>query len=156
MGIFSEITSYDNADIVIKLTLAMIFGMALGIERIRAHKTAGMRTYALTSVGAALFVIAGELVRLDFVSGALDPLRIASQIVVGVGFLGAGLIVVRDGAVSGLTTASGLWVSAAIGLAVGFGYYVLALVGTLMTLFIFTVLWHIERHISTYPDTTEQ
>lgn len=69
----------------------------------------------------------------------------ASQVVVGVGFLGAGLIVLRDKEVTGLTTASGLWVCAAIGMSAGFGFYGIALISTFLTLFIFVVLWFIEQ-----------
>ena len=76
-----------------------------------------------------------------------DPLRIASNIIVGVGFLGAGMIIFKDHQLTGLTTASGLWVAAGIGTAVGFGLYNLAIVATVLTLFVFTVLWYLESKI---------
>ncbi len=110
----------NNYDILTRLLIAMILGFVLGVERTMAHKTAGMRTYSLVSMGAALFVIISEIVSQRYV-GVLgfDPLRMASQIVVGVGFLGAGLIIFRESRVEGLTTAAGLWISAGIGIAVG-------------------------------------
>ncbi len=77
----------------------------------------------------------------------MDPLRIASQIIVGIGFLGAGLIIIKDDKLHGLTTAAGLWVAAGIGMAAGLGFYLLALVVTILTLLIFTVFWHIEHNL---------
>jgi len=120
----------------------------LGIERVLAHKTAGMRTYALVSLGAALFVVMSVSVVKDF-SGIsnYDPLRVASQIVVGLGFLGAGVIIFRGERLSGLTTAAGLWVSGAIGAAAGFGLYAIAGFTTLLVLFIFSALWFLEKEI---------
>ena len=81
----------------------------------------------------------------------IDPLRVASQVVLGIGFLGAGLIVFRESRVSGLTTAAGLWVAAGIGLATGFGFYLLAILAALLTLVVFNVLWLIEKKIKPKP-----
>jgi len=122
-----------------RLLVALGLGTLIGLERVLAHKTAGMRTYGLVSMGSALFVIISELVNTDG-----DPLRVASQIVVGVGFLGAGLIIFKDSHLQGLTTASALWVAAGIGMAAGFGLFELAVVVSLFTLFTFTVLWYAE------------
>jgi len=140
----------NNLDIFIKLSVAMLLGVVLGIERTVAHKTAGMRTYGLVSMGAALFVIISEIVSqryLDF--NSFDPLRMASQVIAGVGFLGAGLIIFQEAGqrVSGLTTATGLWVSAGIGIAAGFGFFSLAIFATILSLFVFTILWFIEKKI---------
>jgi len=140
----------NNLDIFIKLSVAMLLGVVLGIERTVAHKTAGMRTYGLVSMGAALFVIISEIVSqryLDF--NSFDPLRMASQVIAGVGFLGAGLIIFQEAGqrVSGLTTAAGLWVSAGIGIAAGFGFFSLAIFATILSLFVFTILWFIEKKI---------
>ena len=135
-------------DIITKLFLAMLFGMIIGAERLYAHKTAGMRTYALVSMGAALFIIISETIAKNYIGLInFDPLRMASQIIVGVGFLGAGMIVFKDSRITGLTTATGLWVSAGIGVASGFGLYGLALTATILTLFIFIVLWFVEQKI---------
>ncbi|MCP6720306.1 MAG: MgtC/SapB family protein [Patescibacteria group bacterium] len=135
-----------NLDIFLRLVAAMVLGGALGLERWLAGKMAGVRTYALISVGSALFVIVSIVVSEQFVGiTVFDPLRVASQIVVGIGFIGAGLIIFKESKVRGLTTAAGLWVAAGIGMATGFGLYSIAVFTTLLTLFIFTVLWFIEK-----------
>ncbi|MBP6856488.1 MAG: MgtC/SapB family protein [Candidatus Pacebacteria bacterium] len=141
----------SHYDIFIRLSIAMICGMIVGAERIVAHKTAGMRTYALVAMGSSLLVVISQMAGELFVQdGSFDPIRMASQIVVGVGFLGAGLIVLRDKEVVGLTTASGLWVCAAIGMASGFGFFTLAFMSTFLTLFIFVVLWFIEQRFKKF------
>ena len=137
--------------LIIKLVVALLLGAALGVERTLAKKTAGMRTYALVSLGSALFVIIADLAGRQYLasglSGSLDPLRIASQIIVGIGFLGAGLIIFKDDKLRGLTTAAGLWVAAGIGMAAGLGFYFLAVVVTILTLLIFTVFWQLEQNL---------
>ena len=137
-------------DSFVRLLVAALLGMSLGVERAVAGKTAGMRTYALVSMGAALFIVVSELVLAQY-SGApgasLDPLRVASQIVMGVGFLGAGLIIFRDYQVSGLTTAAGLWVASGIGMAAGFGLFEIAIFSAVLTILVFTGLWYLEMKI---------
>lgn len=140
----------DNVtmSIVLRLFVALVLGMIIGLERVWAHKTAGMRTYALVSMGSALFVIiSNEMVRYYAVFPGMNPLMIISQIVVGVGFIGAGLIFTKDSKLVGLTTATGLWVAAGIGMACGLGLYNIAIIATTLTLFIFVVLWFIEERI---------
>ncbi len=136
----------STIDIALKLFWAMFFGMIIGTERLFAHKTAGMRTYALVSMGAALFVIISSLV-VQTSGGSFDPLRMAAQIVTGIGFLGAGMVIVHKSHVLGLTSATGMWVASGIGMATGFGLYGLAIIATLLTLFIFIVLWFIEQQL---------
>ncbi len=137
----------------IRILIALVLGMVIGIERVRAHKIAGPRTYALVSMGAALFIVTGELVY-ETVNQTVDSLRIAAQIVVGIGFLGGGMIMFKNGEKTGLTTAAGLWVAAAIGVACGFGFYTLAIVATLATLLTFTILWEVEnKFIAPHDDT---
>lgn len=134
--------------IFIQLFIAALLGSFLGLERALAGKTAGLRTFALVSMGSALFVIISEMIGNNYLGvAAFDPLRIASQIIVGIGFLGAGLIIFKESKISGLTTAAGLWVSAGIGVAVGYKLYLIAIFVTILTLFIFTILWFIERKI---------
>jgi putative Mg2+ transporter-C (MgtC) family protein len=137
---------------VMQLVIAMALGMLLGIERNIAGKTAGMRTYALVTMGSTLFIIVANAVmsgdswgRFDF-----DPLRMASAIVTGIGFLGAGIIIFRETTLRGLTTAAGLWLSAGIGIAVGFEQYLVAVCATLLTLFIFSALWLLETKITAH------
>lgn len=147
---FMLVTISANWEILARLALAVVLGGVLGIERTRAGKTAGMRTYALVSLGSALFVIIADLVvarYLELGLRSLDPLRVASQVVVGIGFLGAGLIIFKDQKISGLTTAAGVWVSAGIGMAIGYGFYALGLLVGVLTLLIFSVFWSLERYL---------
>lgn len=140
--------SDSTIELLTKLSIATILGMIIGSERVLAHKTAGTRTHALVAMGSALFVIISETVTQSYGNlSTNDPLRVASQIIVGVGFLGAGLIIFKDSHIEGLTTASGLWVAAGIGTAVGFGLYELGVIATALTIFIFTVLWYVESRI---------
>ena len=135
-------------DIICRLGVALLLGMCLGVERVWAHKTAGIRTYALVSMGAALFVSISEVIaKMYSLDAGFDPSRIASQIVVGVGFIGAGLIFTKDSKLVGITTATGLWVSAGIGMAAGFGLYNIAIIATILTLFVFVVLWFLEERL---------
>lgn len=137
----------------IRLAVAMLLGMFLGIERVLAHKTAGMRTYALVAMGSALFVSISELLFESHGSSAgFDPTRLASQVISGIGFLGAGLIIFKDSKLSGLTTATGIWVSAGIGMASGFGLFSLAISATVLTLFVLIVLWYVEQSIKKAVD----
>ncbi|MBI4691921.1 MAG: MgtC/SapB family protein [Candidatus Terrybacteria bacterium] len=151
-----ELFSNIDWNIFLRLFVAMILGVAIGIERTVAHKTAGMRTYGLVSMGAALFVIISSVMTQQYSDTAsLDPLRMASQIIVGIGFLGAGLIIFRESTLSGLTTAAGLWVAGGIGTACGFGLYTIAIFATILTLFIFSILWIIENKIKKITDANE-
>lgn len=136
--------------LIVKLVLAMILGIILGLERIYAHKTAGMRTYALVTVAAAFFVVIAQ----GF-TNQIDPImRMASQIIVGVGFLGAGLIIFKDGHIENLTTAAGMWMCAGIGIAVGFGMFREAIFVTVLTFFVLGILSFVERTIRlrVFPD----
>ena len=135
-------------NIFLQLFIAAVLGGLLGLERALAGKTAGMRTFALVSMGSALFIIISEIIGSKYLGiAAFDPIRVASQIIVGIGFLGAGLIIFKESKISGLTTAAGLWVSAGIGTAVGYKLYSIALFVTILTLFIFTILWFVESKI---------
>ena len=125
-------------DLAVKLGVALVCGMLLGMERERRDKPAGLRTITLITVGAALFMIVSELIHL-VVEGSsditrVDPSRIASQVVSGIGFLGAGAIIQARGAIHGLTTAAVIWVAAAIGLCVGIGFPMLGLGVTVLVL----------------------
>ncbi|KKU79076.1 MAG: MgtC family protein [Parcubacteria group bacterium GW2011_GWA2_47_7] len=140
-----ELFAVSEWDIMIRLTIAVALGLAVGAERSRVGKRAGMRTYALVSLGAALFIVIAGIVSFEYANTFIfDPLRVASQIVVGIGFLGAGMIFVNKDIVNGLTTAAGIWVTAAVGVACGYGLYVIATYVTFLTLVIFEVLWYVE------------
>jgi putative Mg2+ transporter-C (MgtC) family protein len=140
---------------IISITIALFLGSIVGLERAIADKGAGMRTYALVSMGSALFiVISQEVIRQNFALGVydFDPLRVAAGIVTGIGFIGAGLFIWRGEKVHNITTAAGLWVSAGIGVACGYELYSLALSTAILTLFVFTILWFIEKKITKLTD----
>jgi putative Mg2+ transporter-C (MgtC) family protein len=122
----------------------------VGIEREYQGKEAGFRTYTLVSLGAALFTVISVESVVPFlgITGIIvDPSRIVGQIVLGIGFLGAGLIVYRQSHVEGLTTAAGLWVAAAIGTAVGFHLYFTAVFVSFFTILILAGLGIIEEKV---------
>ncbi len=148
-----ELFTSVHTETVIKLVIAMLLGLVLGFERVYARKSAGMRTYALVTLASAFFVVVSEIAgKATVLSGGVDPMRMASQIIVGVGFLGAGLIFMKDDKVNNLTTASGLWVAASIGVAVGFGLYIEAVIVTLLTLFILRILAIVEHKFKEHID----
>ena len=118
-------------DLTIRLSMALALGGAIVIEREYRAKEAGFRTHFLVALGSALFCIVSQY---GFGSDLKDSSRVAAQVVSGIGFLGAGTIIFQKNVVRGLTTAAGLWVTAAIGLACGTGMYVAALATTIMVL----------------------
>lgn len=135
-----------------QLLLAVFLGIMIGVEREISNKYAGMRTHALVAMGSALFTIVSQ----ELTGPYIDPTRIAAQIVTGIGFIGAGLIVFHQSRVHGLTTAAGVWVAAAIGMAVGFKLYAIAIFATILTILIFALLWPVEqqflKRFSAYPE----
>ena len=147
-----ELFAIESMQMIYQLTLAAVLGMLIGFEREYRGKPAGLRTYMLVTLGATLFTImsyaslSGDLGRYSF-----DPSRIASQVVVGIGFIGGGLIFLKGERMEGLTTAAGLWAAAAIGMAVGFGFYAVAVYSTLLVLFVLWALRVLEDHIHHDP-----
>ncbi len=138
----------ENSDIILKLVVALILGLVIGVERLLVHKEAGMKTHALVAMGSALFVVISELLAHEYGGGnGFDPSRIASQIIVGVGFLGAGSIILHGNRLTGITTAGGIWVTAGIGMAAGFGFFSLAIIATILVLFILVVVTVFEKPI---------
>jgi putative Mg2+ transporter-C (MgtC) family protein len=113
------------------LLLAILFGALIGMEREISGKPAGLRTNILICMGAALFTLLSQIIAED--SGA-DPTRITSQIVSGVGFLGAGAILRDRGGVQGLTTAASIWLVASVGVACGSGYYFIAALASILAI----------------------
>ena len=118
-------------DLTIRLSLALLLGGAIGIEREYRAKEAGFRTHFLVALGSALFCVVSQY---GFGFDLKDSSRVAAQVVSGIGFLGAGTIIFQKNVVRGLTTAAGLWVTAAIGLACGTGMYMAAAITTAMVL----------------------
>ncbi len=131
--LFSEVFSGDLAVIeyLIRLILAIVLGFSIGLERKMRLKEAGPRTHTIMCLGASLFT----LLSIGAFAGS-DPARIAAQIVPGIGFIGAGMIFYRKNAIHGLTTAAGVWTTAAIGMAVGAGWYIVSLIATALIIFI--------------------
>ena len=116
--IFDMIT-LTLTEIIIRISIAVGLGALLGLERTLAGKNAGLRTYAMVSLGSALFIIIAEIVSSKIPNS--NPLLLGSAVITGIGFIGAGLVLFQDHKVTGLTTAAGLWVSAGIGMAAGYG-----------------------------------
>lgn len=137
-------------EILIRLLLAALLGSAIGLERERLERGAGLRTHMLVAVGSTVFMLVSAFGFADVLGHAnvvLDPSRIAAQVASGIGFLGAGTIILRKEIVHGLTTAASLWAVAAIGLAVGGGLYVGAAATTAIVLIILFAIKPIERYL---------
>lgn len=130
----------SNAEIIfaLQLILAATLGALIGVEREYIGKAAGMRTFSLVTLGSTIFTILSK--QGFFMDNYnLDPSRVASGIVIGIGFLGTGIIIFRDSHVEGLTTAAALWAAGAIGMAIGCGYYTLAVIGAVLIIVVLTV-----------------
>ena len=142
-----ELTFADpNMVVFLKLLVAAVLGMVIGTERAIVGKRAGTRTFALVALGSCLFVIISTNITSQYLGIVnFDPMRVTAAIVTGIGFIGAGLIVFREHVLRGLTTAAGLWVSAAVGVAVGYGMYSIAVFASVLTLVIFTLMWFFEH-----------
>jgi putative Mg2+ transporter-C (MgtC) family protein len=143
----------QNSDLILKLVVAIILGMLIGAERVFVHKEAGMKTHALVSMGAALFVLFSEAMTQKYMNlPGFNPAMVPSQIVVGIGFLGAGSIMLNGSRLKGLTTAGGLWVTAGVGMAAGFGLFSLAIISTILILLIFVLMNIIEKPLRKISD----
>jgi len=129
-----------QTDMMIRLLLSVIFGGSIGYVREIKKKAAGLRTHMLVCLGSALFTIVSI-----YMGGSADPTRIAASVVTGIGFIGAGAIFQTGGSVRGLTTAASIWVCAAIGLAVGAGYYDIATFSTILALIVIQLLQVVEK-----------
>ncbi len=139
-----------HEQIILRLLLAAFLGSLVGLDRERLDWVAGLRTHMLVCMGAAIFMIVsafGFTDILGYQNVTLDPSRIAAQVVSGVGFLGAGTIILRQQIVHGLTTAASLWAVAAVGLSVGGGLYVMALSATALILIILAVIKPVEKRL---------
>jgi putative Mg2+ transporter-C (MgtC) family protein len=117
-----------------RLGVAAGLGGVIGLERELDEKAAGLRTHMLVSVGSALFTLVGAYGFSDFPAVRVDPTRVAAQVVTGIGFLGAGLILRQGFTIRGLTTAASLWLVAAIGMAAGAGFWKGAVIATIVAL----------------------
>jgi putative Mg2+ transporter-C (MgtC) family protein len=143
-------TMLPEHQIVLRLIVAAVLGSIVGMERERLNWAAGLRTHMLVCIGSALFMIVSFCGFTDVMSHEhieLDPSRIAAQVVSGIGFLGAGTIILRSKIVRGLTTAASLWTVAAVGLAVGGGLYIAAVTATGLIVIILAGLKPLERRL---------
>lgn len=136
----------DTGSIILRLCLSMIIGGILGIERGFKNRPAGFRTYMLVCVGSAIIMMTNQYIVIVF--GSSDPARLGAQVVSGIGFLGAGSIMVtKRNQIRGITTAAGIWVSGGLGLAVGIGFYEGAIFGTIFILVAITVLHGLDDYV---------
>ena len=144
-----------NIELIFRLVLALVTGFALGLERELTNKYAGLRTHILVCLGACIFTLlsiygfptfaSGDNVIIDQATGVRDTARIAAQIVTGIGFIGAGTVLRNGPMVFGLTTAATLWIAASIGMACGAGMYEIAIVSTVLSVAVLTLIRIFER-----------
>ena len=132
--------------VILRILAAFILGGALGMERGLKQRPAGLRTYMLVCVGACMIMLTNQYIFQAFGTG--DPVRMGAQVVSGIGFLGAGTIIVtKHSQIKGLTTAAGLWAAAAVGLATGIGFYEAAVAGALVIFLTLTVLSRLDARM---------
>ena len=152
MTVFLEILSYlkdfNLLSITLRLTLSVLLGGLIGMERGRRGRAAGLRTHVLVCLGASMTSLLGVFITKELALSS-DASRIAAQVISGIGFLGAGTIITKGRfRVSGLTTAAGLWATASIGLALGYAFFEGALIATLLIVLTITVLFHFEARLN--------
>ncbi len=142
---YAYITDFNTVSVIVRVVLAALAGALVGLEREFHGRAAGLRTHMMVSLGAALTTMLGLYASIEL-GVASDPLRVGAQVISGVGFLGAGTILLRGGGsrITGLTTAAGLWAAASIGLAVGMGFYLGAFLTVAAVLLTFTLVSRVE------------
>lgn len=136
--------------IILQLVLAVVFGGVLGLEREYKRKGAGFQTFSLVALGACLFTILSFQFFNFFAAKtgiSYDPSRIILAVATGIGFIGAGVIIYRGPQIEGVTTAAGLWCAAAIGVAVGAGFYFLGLLTTILAVMVLIIFGELEKKI---------
>ncbi len=134
----------------LRIVLAAVCGALIGRERSNRRKEAGVRTHAIVAIASALMMLVSKYGFNDLAFGAdfrLDPSRVASQIVSGVGFLGAGVIFIQNRSVTGLTTAAGIWATSGIGMAIGSGMYVMGIFTSLVIILVQVIFHKTSSHI---------
>lgn len=144
--ILLELREVTYLAVIVRIFLAVIVGGLLGLERGMKNRAAGMRTYMTVCLGACLIMLTNQYIFQTFGSG--DPVRMGAQVVSGIGFLGAGTIIVtRRNQIKGLTTAAGLWAAAGVGLALGIGFYEAALIGAFSIFFVMTLMQGLDNRV---------
>jgi putative Mg2+ transporter-C (MgtC) family protein len=142
----TDLQSINDTSILLRLVLAVILGGIIGYERGRSGRPAGLRTHILVCLGAALAIMTNQYIFEEY--GVSDPTRMAAQVISGIGFLGAGTILVTGRhQVKGLTTAAGLWATACMGLAIGIGFYKAAIVACILIAFTTVVLHRFDNFL---------
>ena len=142
-AIIEVLQDFNVISIILRLVLAMIFGGTIGLERGKQGRAAGMRTHIFVCLGATLTTMIGYFSLNHYGTG--DPLRVAAQVISGIGFLGVGTILLKGRfQITGLTTAAGLWCAAAIGIALGAGFYGGAIITFICSVVTVTLLWKVE------------
>lgn len=147
--IIDFLTEFNAVTVVIRVVLAAVAGALVGLEREFHGRAAGMRTHMMVALGAALAAMIG-LFTVKELGVSSDPMRVGAQVISGVGFLGAGTILLRGGGsrITGLTTAAGLWTAASIGLAVGIGFYVGTFMTVIAVMLTFTLITSLEMFLN--------
>lgn len=141
-----ELREVTYLAVALRIFVAVLVGGILGLERGMKNRPAGLRTYMLVCVGACVIMLTNQYIYQVLGSG--DPVRMGAQVVSGIGFLGAGTIIVtRRNQIKGLTTAAGLWSAAGVGLALGVGFYEAALAGTFAVFFVMTLLQRMDNKL---------
>ena len=141
-----ELREITYLSIIIRIVLSVVIGGLIGMERELKSRPAGLRTYMVVCLGACLIMLTNQYVFQTFGTG--DPVRMGAQVISGIGFLGAGTIMVtRRNQVKGLTTAAGLWTAAGVGLAIGIGFYEAALVGGITVFLVMTIIQFIDSNV---------
>ncbi|MCX6785350.1 MAG: MgtC/SapB family protein [Candidatus Komeilibacteria bacterium] len=135
-------------DYIIRLVLAVALGGLIGWERQKENKPAGLRTHILVCLGSTLFTMISFMVLTDYAQFAIDPTRIAAGIVTGIGFLCAGSIIQSKERVIGLTTAASIWVVSAVGMAIAFGFFILAAATAFLAVIVLYILEKVEIRFS--------
>ncbi|MEK7132746.1 MAG: MgtC/SapB family protein [Patescibacteria group bacterium] len=140
-----------------KLILALLLGGLIGTERaVIARQAVGTRTFGLVALGACLLVITANYVNSAYLGVVnFDPIRIAAAIITGIGFISGGVIIFRGDTLHGVTTAAGLWIAAAVGIAVGYGLYSIAIFASILTLVVFTGMWYLENRFKHWFEDKE-
>ncbi len=153
---FSEMVTAFRLDLLLKLSLAVLLGGGIGLERQIAGKASGLRTNILICLGSALIMDLSMNLGMSLGGARVgDPGRIAAQVVTGIGFIGAGTIMQSRGAITGLTSAATIWMVAAIGLTVGAGFFVEALGATAIAMIVLTGLGKVEHSLLRMQRTLE-
>ncbi len=149
MQIWSYLQEFNTVTVIVRVALAALAGALVGLEREFHGRAAGLRTHMMVALGAALTTMIG-LYAAGELGMASDPLRVGAQVISGVGFLGAGTILLRGGGsrITGLTTAAGLWTAASIGLAVGMGFYLGAFATVVAVMLTFTLVSWVEKQMN--------